>query len=129
MEAEEKQALIDKIEALPAEKQEQVVAFVEELTSPSGSGDEISEPFQSEKSSGFSWRGALSDYADEYTSVELQHEILRDREEEESTSSRGDQEFLRQDWAGELRHLKNDHTSLELEDEALRLWKKTALDD
>jgi hypothetical protein len=66
MEAEQKEALIAKIESLPTEKQQEVVAHVDRL---------LRRQNEKESASGINLeelRGALSHLADEYTADELQ---------------------------------------------------------
>jgi hypothetical protein len=60
--------VMDKIRSLPPEKQQAVIEFIETLASP--------EENKGERKLGLSWAGGLSDMADQYTGVELQHKIL-----------------------------------------------------
>src|SRR5688572_14368166 len=61
---------------------------------------------------GLSWRGALRDLRDQYTSVELQHKILDWWDEDP-------EEFIGLRWMGGLQELRDQYTSLELQKKAL----------
>jgi len=62
-------SLIDRIEHLPTGKRQIIEKMVEAFSSRTDENDK-------EKHFTFSWEGALSDLRDQYTSVELQKEIL-----------------------------------------------------
>jgi len=62
-------SLEEKIKELPPELQQEVEDFVDSLTER-----------QEQRGKGqlkLDWRGSLRDLRDQYTSVELQHEIIR----------------------------------------------------
>ncbi len=59
----------DKIKMLPPELQREVEDFVESLIE--------SQEQRSKRELRLNWRGALRDLRDQYTSVELQHETLK----------------------------------------------------
>jgi len=59
----------DKIKALPPELQQEVEDFVESL---------MREQRKFDSQLKLDWRGALRELKDQYTSVELQHEILKE---------------------------------------------------
>ncbi len=59
----------DKIKLLPPELQREVEDFVESLIE--------SQEQRSKRELTLNWRGALRDLRDQYTSVELQHEIFK----------------------------------------------------
>ena len=62
------QSLEEKIKNLPPEYKQEVQDFVEFI---------LEKRLKRErKKPGFSWAGALKDLRDQYTSVELQHNIL-----------------------------------------------------
>lgn len=86
MDADEKQALIEKIEALPPNLRERVEGYVDALLevrradfgqedgqsrSPEGGRSEEDRYLQQD------WAGALSDLKDEYTSLEPEEEIRK----------------------------------------------------
>lgn len=88
MTQDEKRALIDKIASLPRSQQKKLQGYVDALLeeSASSSGNTSGEPRQAnvlepgsvddvEEYVDLSFRGALKDLRDQYTSVELQHEI------------------------------------------------------
>ena len=62
-------SLEQKIKELPPELQQEVEDFVDSLT------ERREQPVKGQLR--LDWRGSLRDLRDQYTSVELQHEILR----------------------------------------------------
>jgi hypothetical protein len=64
-------ALTEKIEQLSPELQREVEQFVQTLIEKSKK--------KHRKKPKFEWAGALAHLRDQYTSVELQHEILKER--------------------------------------------------
>jgi uncharacterized protein YfaT (DUF1175 family) len=70
MTTSEKQALIAKIETLPSEEQEKVRAFVRQLIDKAGD-EEVKPRYLSQD-----WAGALRHLKDEYTSLELEDDVM-----------------------------------------------------
>ena len=66
---------VDKIRALPPELQAQVAAFVDFLWERRTEAASKKGQSQARRKPKFKWAGALADLGDQYTSVELQHEI------------------------------------------------------
>jgi hypothetical protein len=62
------QTIVEKLRELPVEKQREVLDFVEFLTEK--------HPLKRGRKLRQDWAGALSDYKDEYTSLELQKKAL-----------------------------------------------------
>jgi hypothetical protein len=68
--------VLAQVERLSPPEREAVAAFVVALRAPDGGdGDAAQAPSAGDLD--FRWRGALRDLKDDYTSVELQHEIVR----------------------------------------------------
>ena len=68
--------LIEKVRRLPPEKQQEVADFVDFLLERVVENEQVRSE---ERQPTFAWRGALRDLRDQYTSVELQHEVQRRR--------------------------------------------------
>lgn len=66
------QELIKLVEKLPPELQREVQDFVEFLIKKY----EIDQKISKKRKLSLSWKGALREMRDQYTSVELQHKIL-----------------------------------------------------